>query len=143
MLVSNEVMPLLLEAMPSFALVWDETENVYEGDRLLYLEAGDFIRHLVRKYLANDVEEFAAAFAAIERLVVEGDDYVQNLGVIGFLEGFQMMAVTDAGIDPEAVFRPMVGPVSEQWWVRINRFWDGDLQSPCRLRVRSLVFAAG
>lgn len=121
-----EVMPLLVRAVPSFAAVWDESENVDDGERLLYLDAGDFIRHLVRKYLANEVDEFPAAFAAIERLVVEGDDYVRNLGVIGFLEGLQMTTVTDAGIDPEAVFRPLVGPLSERWWERINRFWGGE-----------------
>ena len=67
-----------------------------------------------------------AAFAVVERLVVEGDDYVRNLGVIGFLEGLQMMTVTAAGIDPEEAFRPLVGPVSERWWERINRFWGGE-----------------
>jgi len=37
-----------------------------------------------------------------------------------------MAAVTSAGIDPETEFRPCVGPMSERWWVRINRFWAGD-----------------
>jgi hypothetical protein len=37
-----------------------------------------------------------------------------------------METVTGAGIDPEAVFRPRLGPVSERWWVRINRFHAGD-----------------
>lgn len=120
------VMPMLIEAVPSFEAVWDGSENVHEGERLLYLDAGDFIRHLVRKYLADEVDEFPAAFAVIEQLVVEGDDYVRNLGVIGFLEGLQMMTVTEAGIDPEAAFRPLVGPASERWWERINRFWAGD-----------------
>ena len=52
------VIPLLLEAVPSFADAWDESENVDDGERLLYLDAGDFIRHLVRKHLANEVDEF-------------------------------------------------------------------------------------
>ncbi|HMS87787.1 MAG TPA: hypothetical protein PKE56_05055 [Acidimicrobiales bacterium] len=126
MLVPDDVIPLLLKAMPSFAAAWDESENVDDGERLLYLDAGDFIRHLVHKHLTHEVEEFPAAFAVVERLVVEGDDYVRNLGVIGFLEGLQMMTVTAAGIDPEEAFRPLVGPVSERWWERINRFWGGE-----------------
>jgi hypothetical protein len=56
----------------------------------------------------------------------DGDEYVRNLGVIGYLEGFQMASVTEAGIGPEMEFRPRLGPVSERWWVRINRFWAGD-----------------
>lgn len=29
-----------------------------------------------------------------------------------------MMTVTEAGIDPEAAFRPLVDPASERWWER-------------------------
>jgi hypothetical protein len=41
-------------------------------------------------------------FAAIGRMVVEGDAYVSHLAVIGYLEGMQMVTVTSAGLDPEA-----------------------------------------
>ena len=60
-----------------------------------------------------------------ERLLVEGDGYVKILGVIGYLEGIQMRMVTDSGIDPEGTFRPLLLPVSERWWQRVNDFWAG------------------
>lgn len=65
-------------------------------------------------------------FRAIERMAVEGDAYVSQLAVIGYLEGLQMSSVTSAGIDPEVEFAPRLGPASERWSERINRFWAGD-----------------
>jgi hypothetical protein len=128
---ADEVMPLLLNACPSFASAWNESliENADEGSptgRLGYVDAADFIRHLVALRLAANTEEFPAVFDVIERLVIEGDAYVSNLAVIGYLEGFQMVTVTGQGLDPEQEFRPLLGPESEKWWLRINRFWDGD-----------------
>jgi hypothetical protein len=61
--VADEVMPLLLGACPSFASAWSESlvENADEGSptgRLGYLDAADFIRHLVALRLANDTGSF-------------------------------------------------------------------------------------
>lgn len=118
----------MLDACPSFATKWPEAEadNAHREGRLYYLDAGDFIRHIVELRQHNQTTEFDGIFRAIERMVTEGDDYVRNLGVIGYLEGLQMASVTKAGIDPEVEFRPRLGPVSERWWDRINRFWAGD-----------------
>ena len=139
MIGPDQVMPLLLEACPSFRAAWDaDVESEYADDdapggRLLYLDAGAFIRHLCSLQVQGPTDEFAAVFDTIERLAIEGDDYVQNLAVIGYIEGFQMMTVTSFGLDPERDFRPWLRPVSASWWQRVNRFWDGDaraLQDP-------------
>jgi hypothetical protein len=43
----KQVIPLLLEACPSFQAVWDEhVKN--QGEELLYIALGDFARHLLR-----------------------------------------------------------------------------------------------
>jgi hypothetical protein len=121
-ITASEVMPLLLSACPSFRPVWEgevEGENLDEGSpagRLGYLDAGEFIRHLVSLRVSNKTEEFPAVFDVIERLVVDGDAYVHNLGVIGYLEGLQMETVTSAGLDPERDFRPYLRPKSRSWW---------------------------
>jgi len=124
-------MPLLLDACPSFAESWREAEQQNADDeslggRLYYMDAGDFIRHLVSLLLANDTSEFPAVFDVIERLILEGDPYVSELAVIGYLEDCQMMTVTSAGLDPERDFRPWLRPESAKWWDRLNRFWAGD-----------------
>jgi hypothetical protein len=91
-----------------------------------YVDASDFIRHVAGPLKAGTAHELSATFEVIERLVVEGDPYVQNLGEMGYLEGFQMRTLTTFGLDPEVEVRPRLGAVSERWWDRINRFWAGD-----------------
>jgi hypothetical protein len=132
MIHAEDVMPVLLEACPSFTAKWREieVENADEsrpGERLTYIDAGDFIRHLVALRLGGRTDEFPAVFDTIERLIVEGDPFVHELAVIGYLEGFQMKTVTSSGLDPERDFRPWLRPNSEAWWQRINRFWAGDV----------------
>lgn len=132
MITAADVTPLLLEACPSFLPVWQvvEAENRDEedpGSRLGYLDAGEFIRHLVSLRLENRLEEFPDVFAVIERMVDAGDAYVQELSIIGYLEGMQMATVTSAGLDPERDFRPYCSPVLDRWWDRLNRFWAGDV----------------
>jgi hypothetical protein len=66
---------------------------------------------------------FPAVFEAIERLLREGDLFVQELAVTGYLEGFQMETVATAGPDPERDFRPYLLPKSEEAWISVNEFW--------------------
>ena len=126
-------MALLLEACPSFELTWATIEDDVAhldgeapGGRLFYLDAASFVRHAGELQLTGATDEFDRVFDLIERFVVDGDEYVSNLGVIGFLEGMQMETITKLGLDPEEAFRPWLRPVSEAWWNRLNRFWSGE-----------------
>jgi len=145
MIRADEVMPLLLVACPSFKAEWEavvEDDNLDENSpagRLGYVDAGDFIRHLVGLVLDGQVGELPAVFDVIERLAVDGDDYVRNLAVIGYLEGLQMRAVTDHGIDPERAFRPNFGPESNRAWDEINRSWDQFHRSKAVEQLRTLL----
>ena len=120
MITPVDVPQLILAACPSFAAKWPQVEaDSADGtERLLCLDAGDFIRHIVELHQQKQTTEFDGIFSAIERMVTSGDEYVSNLGVIGYLEGLQTASVTSAGIDPEVEFRPRLGPVSERWWDR-------------------------
>jgi hypothetical protein len=134
MITAGEVVPRLLEACPSFEDGWAASavknlDDESPAGRLGYLDAGDFIRHLVALQQTGRTAEFPAVFGVIEQFLSDGDDYVQNLAVIGYLEGLQMRSVTDEGIDPDATFRPFFGPIANDWWDRINRFWAGDHQA--------------
>jgi hypothetical protein len=126
-----QVVPALLAACPSFEPVWAaiEHDNVDEdvpAGRLLYLDAAQFVRHIGQLQLADSTGEFDGVFDVIERFIVEGDDYVSSLGVIGILEVLQMATITSLGLDPEMAFRPWFRPVSGAWWERLNRFWAGE-----------------
>lgn len=58
--------------------------------------------------LVGDTDELEAAFVLIEHLIRDGDSYVSELGVIGYLGGFHMGTGTSRGLDPEVV-RPWLG----------------------------------
>ena len=131
LIVASEVMPLLLGACPSFAPQWvnevleENLDDENEGGRLFFVDAGAFIHHLVSLKVEGQDAEFPAVFDVFERLVVEGDTYVRNLGQIGYLEGLQMMTVSEAGLSPERDFRPYLRPTSERIWEDLNRSWGG------------------
>jgi hypothetical protein len=110
----DQVMALLLEACPSFA--------AYEPESL-YIDLGGLAHHLVELQRAGRVDELPAVFAVVERLHVEGDDFVKEAATIGFLEGVQNVAL-NRGLDPDA-FRPYLGPESKKAWDALNRFWSG------------------
>jgi len=65
---------LLLDACPSFAIKWSEVEadNLDGASRLHYLDAGDFIRHMVELIQHGQTTEIDAVFDLIERMVIEG-----------------------------------------------------------------------
>lgn len=119
MIVAEQVIELVLAASPSFARQWNEGENLDEDGRLLYIDMADLGRHLKRKVGAGDTAEFPAVFELVERLHVEGDRWVQELATIGLLEA----------LNPDERFIPWLGPVSLNWWRRLDRFWSGDVRA--------------
>jgi hypothetical protein len=125
MIGRQEVMPLLLDACPSFHQPWNEylSEATYE-EGLLYLDLGALAHHLVRLMQKGQLAELPGVFAVIERLHVEGDPFVQEAVTIGLLEGIQNVA-SDSDIDPE-LFRKYLQPESAKWWNELDRFWKGD-----------------
>jgi hypothetical protein len=128
MIIAPDVMPLLLHVCPSFQEQWITTKSENPDSpagRLTYIDAGAFVRHLVALRLAHTTDEFPAVFDTIERLITEGDDFVRDLAVIGYLEGLQMRTVTDAGLDPERDFRPWLRSASERHWAHLNESWGG------------------
>ena len=128
-LVTAEQVPdLILAACPGLRAEWPDVaeENAdadSPGGRLGYLDAAWVVRHLAHRFVEADTTEFDAAFDLVEHLIVAGEPYVSELGVIGYLEGLQMQTVTSLGVDPES-FRPWLRPVSAQYWEAIHRFWE-------------------
>lgn len=109
-------MPLLVEACPSY-------RRVAQNRDLLYCELGSFSWHLVELQKQNSTEEFSAVVCVIERLHVEGDDYVREAATIGLLEGIQNVCGNE-GLDAELFARYLL-PVSAKWWQSLKDFWLG------------------
>jgi len=125
MITKDQVMPLLVEACPSYGEKWELQRAIFREEQLLYVDMGDFAHHLVDLHKANQSHEFPAVFAVLERLHIEGDHYVREAATIGLLEGIQNVA-SNNGLNPEQ-FVPFLGPESQKWWRQLNDFWQGKI----------------
>jgi hypothetical protein len=117
------MIPLLLEACPSFKPVLDEHRQSNYGKEIPYVAFGDFAHHLLQLHRQHQTEVFQAVAHVIERLHVEGDHYVREAATIGLLEGIQNVWGNE-GADPELFVRYLL-PVSAKWWQNLNNFWSG------------------
>src|SRR5262245_23312907 len=115
----DQVIPLLLEACPSFQELWEEHCRDHD-EVLLYVALGDFARHLLGLHLKGCTDAFPAVAGAIEQLHVEGDQFVREAATIGLLEGVQNNW-EHGGVDPE-LFASHLHPVSARWWQSLNDF---------------------
>jgi hypothetical protein len=100
------VMPLILQATPSFEPVWADLveENADEQGRLYNLDAAAVARHLVGLLERGVTDELTAALGVIERLLTEGDAYVQELARVGYLEDLQNAAARSPTVKPDDFF---------------------------------------
>lgn len=114
MISKDQVMPLLIEACPSYRLPSDDRD-------LLYAMLGDFSEHLWQLQQQGHTEEFPAVGRAIERMHIEGDEYVRESATIGLLEGIQNVWGNN-GTDPELFVQHLL-PVTVKFWQSLNRFW--------------------
>lgn len=120
-------MPLLLNACPSFSEKWRRHLGSCGDEQIFYVDLGVFADHIIDLYEQRKTQEFPAVFDSIERLHLEGDDYVGEAATIGLLEGIQNTAGA-RGIDPE-VFAPYLKPESAKWWKKLNDFWNGNIRA--------------
>ncbi len=121
MIKQDQVMPIILEACPSFQETWDKSDD----QELLYVVMGALAHHLLDLYHARCIGEFGLLCEAIERLHTNGDGYVRELATIGILEAIQnVWGHTDT--DPEEFCRFLL-PESRKWWKELNDFWAGKI----------------
>jgi hypothetical protein len=119
------MIPLLVEACPSFRVVLEEHRRCNDED-IPYLILGDFARHLLQLHREGRNEVFGAVMQVIERLHVEGDHYVREAATIGLLEA--ILNIWDhEGVNPTLFARYLL-PVSAKWWQSLNDFWSGKIR---------------
>lgn len=118
------MMPLMLQACPSFEGKWHEFLEYWkeEPEPPLYLALSDLARHLISMLARRDVSSFPRVFDVVERWHVEGDPYVKEAAIVGLLEDLQNTNLHD-GTAPEQ-FRPYLLPVSAKWWEKLYGFWE-------------------
>jgi len=117
-------MALLLEACPSYQGRWQAYRDAPEFDaELLYVHLGDFADHVIDLIERQETNEISALSRLIERLHLEGDDFVKEAATIGLLECIQNVAghrnvATDG-------FEAALGPEAHRWWRSLDAFWSG------------------
>jgi len=116
MIRADDVMPLLLVAVPSFEPLWYDmqADHVHAGPNPVrghHLDAATFVGHLVDQHRHNHTEVVQRAFDVIERMAIEGKGYVQNLANVGYLERVRNCALADDVLRDDD-FVGYLGPVS-------------------------------
>jgi hypothetical protein len=120
------MMAVLLGACPSFAPQWEELLAEWKdepGGLPLYLALADLARHLIGMLERGGTRDFPAIFAAVERLVREGEPSVQNAAAVGLLEALQNRNLHTT-TRPEQ-FWPFLGAESRQAWSDLCEAWGG------------------
>src|SRR5689334_407906 len=110
------MMSTLCAVLPTFA---DEVRTMI-GNRLdepetpPYLVLSAYARNLIRLLEANDRIQLTRAFAAIESLLVDGDEYVREAATIGLLESMQNRSLHRTTTPVQ--FLPFLGNESQRCW---------------------------
>lgn len=118
----HELLSELLEACPSAAAAWKEEQDDWDDDRPgHFIEIAVFARHIVQSYGEDRTEEFPPFFDLLERMIVEGDEDVQGLAIVGLIEGIQ----NNASHQPfgYTVFEQWLRPKSRTAWREVDEAW--------------------
>ncbi|HLF79671.1 MAG TPA: hypothetical protein VJB57_19495 [Dehalococcoidia bacterium] len=137
MVTAREVIPLLLEVVPSFRPTWEDfltywRKNDYGSDvpsaPPLYLATADLARHLIGMLRRGESDELAAVFGVVERLLKDGDEEARNLVCVGLLEDLQNAGLhrrdQDAATTQPEDFRAYLQPRSLECWEYLYAFWS-------------------
>jgi hypothetical protein len=131
MIDGARMMELLLNACPSFEPDWQEFLDDWADnpEPLPYFVAlSAFARHLSLVMARGNDQVLRQVFATVERLIGQGDEYVQNAATIGLIEDLQNSNL-HRGTTPEQ-FIPYLLPQSRRWWRKIDILWTGQSQVP-------------
>jgi hypothetical protein len=128
MITRQQMLPILVDACPSFAQKWEDHKVDYydEVDFLPYIALGEFAAHMIDLQVDSYTTEFENIFEVIERLYTEGEHYVKEAATVGLLEGIQNIAA-NRGLDPDIFFK-YLKPVSAKWWKSLNKFWHREIE---------------
>ncbi|MBJ3787053.1 DUF7674 family protein [Devosia sediminis] len=120
----------LIETLPGFrpmreAFVEKWTGNAHNhfeapGDLPEYLLLGDLARWLIDLLNAGSVEDVRSALVVVDRWLLEGDHYVQEAAMLGFIETLQNNIEDD---QTRQRFFDLLGPEGQHWWKKLDRFW--------------------
>jgi len=120
-----EIMPLLAEKFPGFRPRWEKHLSFWKGEPAGgYNDISEFAQFVVKElYSSGRTEETQRAFDLMELWLVNGNQNVRDLVVIGFLEDVQNIASWQPF--GKAVFVPFLRTQSRDAWNEIEKVWLG------------------
>ena len=115
----------MLSACPTAEPYWQEYLKRWDDeDRGHFNDVAEFAAHVVESYFERgSTEELPAFFAVLERMLVHGDERVQELATIRLIEDIQNSASGRKG--GAAVFAPWLGTKTKTAWQEVNDMWEG------------------
>lgn len=124
----NDVMELYIKVCPSFQEKWQEhLQDIWDrySETILYTDLSEFARHMTELAIKNEIGELKSIFALTERLLVEGDPFVQEAIVVGLIEDFQ------GGLERSKLdlmtFEGFLEPETKKYWQKVIKFWSGEI----------------
>jgi hypothetical protein len=120
---------MLTSAFPDLKQEWinhlkEEYQN-YDEERLDYIDIGLIIRYIVEKRKNNETKGFDAFFICVEGILISGDNYTQELTIIGLLEGIQNVCRSD--VNYYIGFDEWLRPKTKKAWLELIKFWEGNI----------------
>jgi hypothetical protein len=129
MIAVDQIMPMLLEACPSFAEPWREHLAWWAPDAPgIFNNTGELATHLVDCLYSGRTQEFTDVFNVIETLIEHGSEDVQSAATIGLLESLQNIA--SHRLKGYADFEKWLGARALDAWRKIEQGWTGASSSP-------------
>lgn len=125
MIHPDQMFVLILEAYPEFSSHWNEFYDEWSEEPVdfpYYLLISDLVRECSRLLAAGHEAEIRKIFDVVERWHLEGDPYVKEAAVIGFVEDLQNTNL-HSGTSPDD-FIQFLGPEGLYWWPKVERFWE-------------------
>jgi len=115
----------LIEAFPEFQERLQEFEAEWAHNwekRPYYSLLADLVIACSELLRSKRDAELPAIFSVVERWIIEGDRYVSEAAIVGFLEDLQNSNMHRQ--TTPADFERFLLPQSRRWWHKLDRFWN-------------------
>jgi hypothetical protein len=121
----EELMPRLVAEFPGFRPRWEKHLHYWNGEPAgAYNDIAEFARYVVKElYPAKETEEIHRAFDIMEEFLASGNQQVQELVAVGFLEDVRNIGSWEAF--GSAAFIPFLGQKSREEWDELENVWAG------------------
>ena len=122
MIEKNDLLDYLFEVSPEFQNFISKELDYFKREKLYHVILGCYAHYLFEKYKNNDLNDIKKGFDKLEFLLINGDNEVKNIIILGFFESFQNILLTE-NIDLN-IFNEFLSIKSKEAWDNIIEFWD-------------------